>query len=377
MEDQNRIVSWLCDMARIDSPSCHERDMADWMTERLRELGADEIKEDQAGGEFNGNCGNLEAVFNATGEGMSSIALAGHLDCVEVCRGVIPSVDNGVVHSAGHTILGADDKAGLAAVLEGLHKMKEQNIPHGRISFLMTVHEEGGVRGSRAMDRSFLKGIDYAYVLDVNGEPGSICIGAPGQMQIHLEMTGRSAHAGVEPQKGISAVMMMVHTLAGMKTGWTDEETTFNVGRICGGTAVNVVPPSCTAETAVRSLKEEKMTALREDLENRCRITESAFPGGTARAASRLMYHPFRMEEKNPCVRLAAEAVRSAGLTPRFFVSGGGSDANWYNRFGVPSILLGIGMEGMHTNEEYIRISDLRAAGKLVYRLICQAAEKS
>ena len=213
-------------------------------------------------------------------------------------------------------------------------------------------------------------------MLDVNGEPGSVCIGAPGQMQIHLEMTGRSAHAGVEPQKGISAVMMMVHALSGMKTGWTDEETTFNVGRICGGTAVNVVPASCTADTAVRSLTEEKMTVLQKELERRCRETEDAFPGGRAEAVSHLMYHPFRMKEYSPCVELAAEALRAEGLSPRFFTSGGGSDANWYNRFGIPSVLLGIGMEGMHTNEEFIRIQDLCTSGSLVYRLICQAASR-
>lgn len=375
MANEKRATDNLCNMCRIDSPSLHEKEMRDYLVPLLTGMGAT-VREDEAASILGGNAGNLLAVFPETVPGAASIAFAGHMDCVEVCEGVEPVVEKGIIHSAGETILGADDKAGLAAILEGIQSAKEEDIPHGRISLLITVHEEGGVHGSRVMDRDFLKGIDMAWVLDVNGEPGSICTAAVGQDQMTLTMTGRAAHAGIEPEKGVSANEMMIHALSGLKTGRLDEETTFNIGLLSGGRAVNIVPDHCEARLASRSLREEKMAAIAADLSARCRETEAAYPGGKAEMVLHHMYHPFVMDGDAPVITLAEEAIRKQGLSPRRFASGGGSDANWYNRYGLPSVLLGIGMIGMHTNEEHISVKDLALSADIVKGIIQEAGSQ-
>mgnify|MGYP001277987450 CR=1 FL=1 len=282
MVNEKRMLSTFYDLVRIYAPSGGEREVCEYLKKKLRELGASKITEDHAGEKTGSACGNLIAVFNGTMPGLSSVAFTAHMDCVETCRDIQPVLENGVIRSSGDTILGSDDKAGVAAILEGLALMKENFLPHGKITAVFTVQEESGLGGSSHIDENLIQGIDFGYVLDCDGAPGTAVIQGPGQYQITCTMHGKAAHAGVAPEKGISAIAMMAAAVSSMKLGRIDSETTCNVGKISGGKATNIVPEICTVSAEARSLNHDKLVQLVKEMETAFRSAEKKFPGGHA-----------------------------------------------------------------------------------------------
>ncbi len=370
MVNEKRMLGTFYDLVRIYAPSGGEREVCEYLKKKLRELGASRITEDHAGEKTGSACGNLIAFFNETMPGLPSVAFTAHMDCVETCRDIQPVLENGVIRSSGDTILGGDDKAGVAAILEGLALMKEGFLPHGKITVIFTVQEESGLGGSSHIDEELLRGIDFGYVLDCDGAPGTAIIQGPGQYKITCTMHGRAAHAGVAPEKGINAIAMMAKALSSMKLGRIDEETTCNVGCISGGKATNIVPDTCTAYAEARSLNHDKLMQIVKEMEMSFQNAEKKFPGGRAEIESREMYRSFSIAEDHPAVKLFKSAAGAAGFPVSVGPSGGGSDANWFSVKGFPALLLGVGMTDFHTSEESLKEQDLYHSGELVYRMI-------
>lgn len=366
----------LAEFKEIVAVPCHtlqERPVFEMLRAKLEALGFT-VEEDDAGEKLGGNCGNLWAFLPANKEGAVSVLLSAHMDGVEPCGGTTVVQKDGVLYSDGTTILGGDDKAGVVGILEGVRMLVEENAEHGDIQILFTIAEEGGVNGSRCMDRSKLKA-EVAYALDGEGAPGEIVIGAPGQYKYKISVHGKKAHGGVEPEKGINAIMIAAKALAEVKRyGRIDEETTCNIGIIGGGVATNVVPDLVEIEGDVRSRSNEKLEAIREEVVSTiCNAVEKF--GGKVTAEVEHKYSGFFIDTNSTVVKLAERACELHGFTPDITQTGGGSDANFFNAYGVPCVILGVGMKNVHTVDEFLKEEDLYNSALMVYGILQAATE--
>lgn len=372
--NKERMLNTFFDLVRITCHSGDEREMAEFLKKKLADLGATEIVEDDAGAKFGGNTGNIIATFAATANA-PTIGLTAHMDCVEPCAGIEPQLKDGIITAAGETILGGDDKAGVAAILEALQIVKENNVPHGKLVVIFCVAEEIGLCGSRHIDTSLLTGIDYIYNLDMGDAPGGIIYRAPGQYTFRVTMRGRSAHAGAEPEKGINAIQMMASALTNIPAGRIDAETTANVGMIEGGIATNIVAEECRVDAEIRSLDEEKLEMLKDRTVAAFKEVEKKFPGGKAEIEVYKEYDSFTLDTESEIMQLPARAARALGLEVKFLTTGGGCDAHMFNRHGIPTAALSTGMAEVHTVNEYLEEAHLYQTGAWLYKIIETSTE--
>jgi len=372
MINRERMLTDFFKLVKIKCSTREERQVADILKVRLAELGM-EVTEDNTGEKIGGNCGNLLAYTEGTVKDVPTIMLSAHMDCVEPCGGIEPQLKDGIITSVGDTILGADDKAGIAAILEGIRVIGEHNIPHGPIQVVFTVSEEGGLNGAKHIDQSLLKA-DFGYALDSGGAPGEIVTMAPGQNSITAVVHGKKAHAGVAPEDGINAIVIAGKALAEMKYGRIDFETTANIGIISGGVATNIVPDRVEVKCEARSRNMEKLAVQTKHMQETFEQVAMA-NGAQAEVSVKEAYGPYVLAEEALVVSLAVKACQSIGLTPEIKATGGGSDANFFNKYGVPTAVLGVGMNKVHTADENIREIDLYNSAELVIALIKKAAK--
>lgn len=370
MVNEERMKKTFTDLVKIYAPSKGERDVFEYLKKALKALGATKIVEDNDGSVNGGNCGNLIATFNGNAEGLPSVAFTAHMDCVENCKDIEPVLEDGVFRSKGDTILGGDDKAGVAAILEGLHLMKENFIPHGKITVIFTVQEEIGLFGSKNIEEKYIQGIDFGYTLDGDGPAGSVFNAGPSEYTIDFICHGVAAHAGMAPEKGTSAIGMAGLGIANCPNGRIDEETTCNLGRIEGGIATNIVAELCVVHGEARSRNKEKLEKLVAEMENAFKEAAKKFPNGSLEIKKEKAYDSFTVKESDPALRLFKMGCDAAGFKMNVAASGGGSDANWFGTKGFPAVLVGVGMTDFHTNKENLKEKDLYDAGELVYRII-------
>ncbi|MCG9968808.1 M20/M25/M40 family metallo-hydrolase [Pelotomaculum terephthalicicum JT] len=366
MHTADRTIEEFLELVQVDSVSGKERRMADLLKKKLTALGL-EVWEDEAGKKAKAEAGNIIARLPGTGKG-PVLLLSAHMDTVEPGCGIRPKVENGVVSSIGETVLGADDKAGIAAILESLRLVIENDIVHGGLEAAFTIWEEGGLFGAKNLDYSLISA-RTCFVLDSDGQPGTIVTVAPSHDRIGATVRGRAAHAGINPEEGVNAIQVAAHAIAQMKVGRIDHETTSNIGVISGGKAVNIVPDSVTIQGESRSLSAEKR--MRQTGQMRRAIEDAAEKfGARADIAIETIYPEFNLPEDSPPVRIAVEAARNLGLEPILAKTGGGSDANIFNSKGIATAVLGIGMKKVHTTEEYITVADLLENVRYLFEII-------
>lgn len=372
MVNQDRILNEFLELVRISSPSLAEREIAEVLKVKLNAIGL-KVVEDNAGQSIGGNCGNLIATLPSTVPQAPVLMLSAHMDNVEPCRGVNPIVSDGMIRSSGNTVLGGDDKAGLASILEALRNVREQNIPHGEIQVVFSVAEEDG-SGANHIDRSLLHA-NLGYVFDSSGSPGKIITKAPGENSLVFKVFGRSAHAGIEPEKGLNAVILAAKALSQIPNGRINEITTANIGIINGGIATNIVPETVTIKGETRSHNLTELQVISDKIKD---IFEHAVHelGGKSQVTVQNAYKPYELTIDMPIISIAQAAMRKLGWEPVLKATGGGSDANYYNSFGIPCAVLGIGTQKIHTTEEYIMIEDLYKTAELAIELIRQTGEQ-
>lgn len=369
MINEKRLLECFIQLVEVESPSGGERQLADFLIGRLSTLGLP-VQEDDAGKRAGGTAGNL--IVRVPGNG-PALLLAAHMDTVTPCRGVRARVIDGVVRSSGDTVLGSDDKAAVAAILEMLTVLKESGLPHPALEIVFTIWEEGGLRGSGLLDPALLTARN-GFTLDSEGPPGTIVTRAPSQDRLVFTVRGRSAHAGISPQEGINAIQVAARGLSFMQLGRLDAETTANVGVINGGQATNIVPDVVRIEGEARSLDRDKRRRqsrhMVEALEAAC-IAQ----GATLEKEVSLLYQDFHLDEEAFPVKIATQAMDKLGLSSRLVSSGGGSDANNFNSRGIATANLGIGMQKVHTTEEYIMVSDLVLTTRILIQILAQAVD--
>jgi len=351
-----RLLNTFLELIRIDSPSGSESGCGRYCEDALAALGCT-VRYDSSAEKTGSDTGNLIAELPGTAGG--TLVLSAHPDCVEPCRGVEPVIADGTIFSAGDTVLGADDKAGLAAAIECVQRLVESGEPYPSIKCVFTVQEELGLIGAKQLEAGDVAG-DLCLVLDAAGKPGGIVVGAPTHYTFTAVILGRAAHAGVEPEKGISAIAIAAEAVTRLPIGRLDERTTANVGTINGGTATNVITALVEMTGECRSLSRERVEALRAEMDATIRQTAVSH-GGSADVVWTLEYEGFELPSLDPACAIVAEACRDVGIEPRTFTTGGGSDANVIAALGTPTIALSCGMEGVHGTDEQISIADLRS----------------
>lgn len=372
--NEARIRAEFDELARIDSESFGERQMADRLKEKLAELGI-QAKEDDTAEKIGGNAGNL---FGTLKGGLSGtpILLSGHMDTVAPGIGKKPVFhEDGTITSDGTTVLGADDLTGVIAILEGIRAVQEAGIPHRDIEILFAAAEEPFTRGSSEFDFSQMKAKE-SYVLDVTGPVGTAILQAPTILSFEAAVKGRAAHAGFEPEKGIHAIQTAARAIAALKLGHVDEETTLNVGLISGGSVVNAVPELCTCRGEIRSYSHEKAMETLEDVRA---VFETAVKeaGAELSFTHRLHVKAFHLEPVAPVAVHFAGACRTLGIEPKFGSTFGGSDGNTMMQHGIPCAVLSCGMYDVHSVREYAKVGDIVNGARLIAELITQGQEAS
>ncbi len=357
MIDRDRIVKTFCDLARIDSPSGEEAAITADLTRRLSALDFETELDDY---------GNLIA---RKGEGANPLLLSAHMDTVEPGRGIQPAVKGDRIESDGTTILGGDCKCGLSAIVEALESIAEDGADHIPLEVALTREEEPGLVGARKLDYSKITATD-AVVFDGEGPPSRITSASPTYVGFRLEVTGRAAHAGIEPEKGLSAIRIASEIVTRLPQGRLDEETTFNVGTIEGGSVRNAVPELTILTGEFRSLNLETMDAVLLQLNEALGEVRGMFPEAVIDDHLHTEFEAYSLDESDPMVRRIMDALDRLGMRPTMGTSGGGSDGNIFRQRGIRSVVVGMGDHGMHTVREYVTIPDLVDAAHLCEELI-------
>jgi len=366
--NQERLIKEFIELVQVDSETKYEAQMATVLKQKFSSLGLD-VVEDNAKEKTGHGANNLICTLKGNIDNIDTIFFTAHMDTVTPGKNIKPKIEDNYVVSDGTTILGADDKAGIAVLLEMIRVLKENNLKHGTIQFVITVGEESGLAGAKALNKSLVTA-EYGYALDSDGPVGNIIIEAPFQVKLYIKVYGKAAHAGVAPEKGVSAISVAAKAIAKTKLGRIDEETTANIGYFKGGkqTQTNVVCDYVEIEAEARSLQQAKLTNVTSNIQQVFEQTAVKY-GGNAVVDVLEVYPGFQHKEHDRVVQVAQKAAKKLGLSSQVLKSGGGSDANIFNGYGIPTANLSVGYEFIHTTKERIQIDQLINLTKLVIQI--------
>lgn len=420
-----RLSATFVQLCEIDSPSRREKKVSEFLVKTFHDLGAIKITEDQSSGQTGSDCGNLLISFPGSGNGrnQATILFACHMDTVEPGCGVEVVRNGDIFTSRGNTVLGSDDKSGIAAVIELIRILRETKIDHAPLELLFTTCEEIGLIGAKALDRALLTA-SFGYALDSTGID-RIIIGAPAANKLKIEVHGIAAHAGLHPEQGISALCVTANAITNLRLGRLDEESTANFGLIHGGVATNIIPDHITIEGEVRSHSLTKLAKHTEEIKRTFQQVIECWPlspvalhpsmeratlghpcpaslapaalghpcpsplspsleQGALPASSlppideslpsvEITVHPeypaMHLSLDDPVITRIHEAGRKLGRKLDFEIAGGGSDANIFNDFGLPTAIIATGMNKVHTTDECLDLKDLIRLTELLYAI--------
>ena len=366
MVNRKRLVDSFVNLIKIDSLSKQERQMADELKSILEGMGFS-VYEDNAGEKIEGNAGNLICTVKGSKD-VPPILLMAHMDTVTPGKGKTPVIEDGIIKSDGTTILGRDDVAGIACILETLRVIKENAVEHGDIQVVFTVAEEVGLMGAKALDYTKINA-KYGFVLDEGGEIGSVAVKAPSQNIIDITVKGKASHAGIAPEKGVSAIQIAAEAISNMKLGRIDHETTANIGIIKGGQATNIVCDVVEIKAEARSRDKEKLDRQTAHMRECMEKAAEKF-GGTADFKAELEYPSFVINENDDIVKILRKAAAAAGLEFRLKETGGGSDTNIINGMGIQAVNVSVGMDKVHSVNEQIKIDDMVRAVEFLVEIV-------
>ena len=363
MISEKRLLHTFLDLIAINAPAKHERPVADYLKRILKSYS---LREDAAGKKVGGNCGNL--LVCVPGDRRRPVMCSAHMDTVRPTTGIRPILGKGVIRTDGKTILGADDRAGIAIILELLKHLAESGRPHPPLELVFTVAEEVGLQGAKQIRSDALKS-SKGYVLDSSLPVGMAVNRSVTIHRMKILAMGRSAHSGVNPERGINAISIAAKALSKLPMGRIGDDTTLNVGVISGGHAFNIVPDETRMELELRS-------ASPPVLEKWVRRVKGAFAGAAKQLGGKVKidawvdFKLFRISPRDPVVRAFQAGAEGIGIKPRLCQYGGGSDANVFNALGIPCLVLGLGYHLPHTNQERITIGDLVLGTKLLASIL-------
>jgi tripeptide aminopeptidase len=370
--DEKRATSLIMEMLPIPGLSGKESEIQEFVKKKLHQAGVPRsaIKNDSAHrrSPLGGEVGNLSCTFPGTIKGPRRLLMA-HLDTVPLCAGTKPVRQNGFVRSGNPaTGLGADNRSGVSAILNAALEIKRRNLPHPPLTFFFPVQEEVGLFGARFADVKLLGSPKLCFNWDGN-EPHKVIIGATGAYRIHIEITGLASHAGVAPEKGVSAIAIAGLAIASLQSnGWhgqiskTGKQGTSNIGFVNGGGATNVVTDKVSIKAEARShdpkLRKQIVDAFKNAFAQAVKQVRSK-DGTRGKLSFRadLHYESFKMNENSASILEAERVIKAAGDAPELKICNGGLDANWMSAHGLPTVTLGAGQQDVHTVNETLILS--------------------
>jgi tripeptide aminopeptidase len=372
--NQERLAALFITLCEIDSPSKKEGKVAEYLKSAFQQLGA-EVIEDSSADETGSDCGNLLIRFHGTLK-KEPLFLNCHMDTVLPAEGITVERQGEVFTSKGNTVLGGDDKAGIAVLVEVMQTLTENNMEFGPVELVFTTCEEVGLLGVKAFDAKLLNA-RIGYALDTTGVH-KVIIGAPAANRIIAEINGVASHAGLNPEEGINAIQLAAQAIAGLELGRIDSESTANIGLVEGGTATNIIPAKAVVKGEIRSHSEEKLAIFTEKAKEVFSKTVSNWqdPTGKAKGLPTLDfqvipdYPVMKLDRQSEVIRRAEQAAAAINVDLEFLVAGGGSDANIFNSYGLQCAILSTGMDKVHSTEETIRLSDMAQTADLVLALL-------
>ncbi len=359
--EKARLADLFTDLCRIPSPFGHERECADRVRAELRGMGI-EADEDATG--------NLLA--RVGGRGDRSLLLCAHLDTVETEAPIEPVLVDGGWENRHAGILGADNKAAVAVMLEVARRAAIEGSPVG-LELLFTVSEENALVGAKAFDASRLRS-DFGYVFDHATPIGEVVVASPTYFRLEASFLGKAAHAGIRPEDGRSAVLAAALAIAAMPLGRLDEQTTANVGSIRGGSgSTNVVPERCRLLAEARSLDPARVEQAV------AQMVDAVHDGAAAAECdvdviSEKLFTGFKVKPAAPELLAAEAALTACGYEPKRIQTGGGSDANALQAAGFPCLNLANGTERNHEPTERVSVPALEGMLDVALALLDEAA---
>jgi tripeptide aminopeptidase len=373
-----RLKQTFLELVQIDSLSKEEGEIAQVLKRKLSDLGA-RAEVDRAGESVGGQTGNIIAFFPGN-RPATPLLLAAHMDTVGPGRGIQPEFKDGVFSSSGETILGADDKSALAIILEVLQCIREQALACPPVEIVFTICEEIGLLGAKYLAYERLSA-QMGYALDTRNID-SIITKAPCANQLTFKIYGKAAHAGSCPEEGINAISLAGKAIATLELGRIDAETTCNIGLIEGGLATNIVPDQVVVKGEVRSHNPVKLKTVTDTMVSAFEKTVGAFKDDKQNNLPKLEsvidleFDRLDLDDAHPVVKLARQAAANLGKFLEPAASGGGSDANVFITKGIPTAVLGTGMDQVHTLNECIKLDNMVQTGCLVLEILrLQAGE--
>ena len=375
MINPERLKNLLIELIKIDSLSRKEYDVAMRLKREMEDLGA-QVSIDDAGEKVGGNVGNLIAHFTGTAPEAMPILLSAHMDTVVPGEGIVPILDGDILRTDGRTVLGGDDKSGVAIICEVLRVIRENRFPCSDVDVVFTICEEAGLIGAKCLDVNRLRA-RTGLVLD-SDSVGFLFTKAPAANRMEFRVHGLEAHAGVCPEKGVNAIKVAADGVARMSLGRIDYETTANIGVIEGGMAVNIVPNSVILKGEARSHSQEKLEHQTEQM-LRCLQDAAARHtlevGGaqftaTVEAKIERDYDRMDVSDRAPIVQLVRAAAKNLRVDVKTLATGGGCDANVLNQKGLEVANLSTGMREIHTVKEWLDLKDLNLSAQMVLEVV-------
>jgi tripeptide aminopeptidase len=363
--NRKRLLATFLDLININSPSFDETHLGGHLTEVFRCLGCRVTRQrfditfpgPFLGKEKRVRSFNLIARKKGSLKNIPPLLLSSHMDTIEPTAGIRYEIRNDIIRSTGNTVLGADDKSAIAQIIEALTVLQERRIGHGDIEVVISSAEERGLCGAKNLDLRMIRS-RHALVLDSGGPVGKIVVAAPTQITYEMRITGRPAHAGIEPEKGISAIRVASEIIASVPDGRINAVTTANIGVIRGGTATNVVPREVVINGEVRSHNPATLRVIKNAIFDKAKdIAKKRDAKVTINAQDE--YQAFSISPREPFLMYMDKVIKAAGMRPEHIVTGGGSDANIFNRHGIVTLNLSTGMQKVHSHDEFIHIDDL------------------
>lgn len=373
MVNKQRLIESFIRMVETDSVSFQEGKMGELIKSEFAQRGI-EVEEDNAAELLQGEVGNLLVRIPGNIDA-EPLLFSAHMDTVQPGKNIKAIIsDDGFIRSKGDTILGSDDKAAIAAILEAYDIIRENRLDHPPLELLFTICEEQGLLGAKVFDYGKLQA-KLGYTLDAGGSPGTIIVQSPCQNEIEYTVYGKAAHAGMNPEDGLNAIKLAAAAISAMPNGRIDNGTTCNFGIIEGGKARNIVADNCVIKGEVRSLEQKKLDELTEKLRNTFQTTVEN-RGGQAKVDIKFLYPAIKLDPDEPVICLAVKAAEKIGIIPNLVSTGGGSDASIINGNGIRCANLGIGMRDVHTINEHISITDLVDDVRLILAIIEKAGKQ-
>ena len=364
MINDERLKRNFLEITALEGVSRNESGAMNEIKKRLDRLGV-EYAQDSAGEKFAGDCGNVIARIPGTADG-EGFFLAAHVDTIASSAGK-PYIRDGVFYSDGKTVLGADDRAGVAVMLEVTETLLNSDVSYPDIELVFLVGEEIGLYGSRFLDYSLLNS-KYGFVIDSSADLGKVVSHAPDHHSCAITVTGKPAHAAIAPELGIHAIKMAAEGIYKTDIGRVSDNSTMSIGVISGGTKTNVVPEKVEIMGEIRSLDSTEIPGLKERFERPFKEAAETY-GGTVSFEWEEEYGGFNIKPESPFSLRVAAGYRACGIEPEFIKFVGGSDANNFNARGLPTFNLGQGYKKNHSNEEYLKVDDLLGIARVVIEL--------